>query len=73
MKLNFSTSARGGIFLRILDESCNPIEGYSTCEIFGDSIDRIVDFDADLNALQGKTVRFEFTLSDAEIFSVTFE
>lgn len=73
LKLNFSTSARGGIFLRILDESCNPIEGYSTCEIFGDSIDRIVDFDADLNALQGKTVRFEFTLSDAEIFSVTFE
>jgi hypothetical protein len=73
LKLNFSTSARGGIYLRILDVNNVPIEGYSTCEIFGDSIDRIIDFDAPLSALSGKPVKLEFTMSDAEIFSMTFE
>ena len=73
LKLNFSTSARGGIYLRVLDENNIPIEGYSTCEIFGDSLDRVVDFDAPLSALNGRTVKFEFTMSDAEIFSMTFE
>ena len=73
LKLNFSTSARGGIYLRILDVNNIPIEGYSTYEIFGDSLDRIIDFDAPLSALNGKAVKFEFTLSDAEIFSMTID
>lgn len=73
LKLNFSTSARGGIYLRILDEYNIPIEGYSTFEIFGDSIDRIIDFDKPLSELSGKAVKFEFTMSDAEIFSMTFD
>ena len=72
LKLNFSTSARGGIYIRILDVNNVPLEGYSTYEIFGDSLDRIIDFDAPLSALNGKAIKFEFTLRDAEIFSMTF-
>ena len=72
LTLNFRTSARGGIFLRILDEKNLPVEGYGTCEIFGDALDRIVDFDRPLAELQGKTVRFEFTMRDAELFAMRF-
>ena len=73
LTLNFATSARGCIYLRILDEHNTPIEGYSTCEIFGDSIDRVIDFDKPLGELSGKAVKFEFTMSDAEIFSMSFD
>jgi hypothetical protein len=70
--LNFRTSARGGIFLQILDEKGLPVDGYRTCEIFGDSPERIVDFDRPLSELQGKTVYFEFTMRDAEIYAMRF-
>lgn len=70
--MNFKTSARGSIYLSILDELGNAIEGYSTCELFGDSINRAVDFDRPLAELQGKRVIFNFTMSDAEIFSLKF-
>jgi len=73
LRLNFSTSARGGIYLRVLDEYNIPIEGYSTCEIFGDSVNRVIDFDKPISELSGKAIRFEFTMSDAEIFSMTFD
>ena len=73
LKLNFATSARGGIYLRILDEYNLPIEGYSTCELFGNSVERVIDFDKPLSELNGKIVRFEFTMRDAEIFSMTFD
>jgi hypothetical protein len=72
LSMNFKTSARGSIYLSILDELGNPIEGYSTCEMFGDSINRTVDFDKPLSDLQGKKVIFNFTMSDAEIFSIRF-
>jgi hypothetical protein len=72
LSLNFRTSARGGIILRILDEYSHPIEGYTTCELFGDSVERIVDFDKELSLLCGRKVIFEFTMSDAEIFSMKF-
>ena len=72
LRLNFRTSARGSIYLQILDENNAPIEGYSTCELFGDSVDRIVDFDKPLSALQGKAVRFRFVMQDAEIYALRF-
>ncbi len=73
LKLNFRTSARGGIVLQILDEKNLPVEGYRTCELFGDALERIVDFDRPLSDLRGKTVRFEFTMSDAELYAMRFE
>lgn len=72
LTLNFRTSARGSIFLRILDEKGQSIEGYTTCELFGDALDRTVDFDRPLAELHGQTVRFEFSMSDAEIFAMRF-
>ena len=70
LTLNFRTSARGSIFLRILDDKNLPMEGYSTCELFGDALDRIVDFDKPLSDLCGKTVRFEFLMRDAELYAM---
>lgn len=72
LKLNFRTSGRGGIVLRILDERNVPIDGYTTYEIFGDSVERIVDFDKPLADLQGRRVSFEFTMRDAEIYAMRF-
>ncbi len=73
LKLNFRTSARGGMVLRILDGDGSPIPGYETCELFGDAEERIVDFDAPLSALRGRAVCFDFTMRDAEIFAMRFE
>lgn len=72
LKLNFRTSARGYIRLRILDFRGNPIQGYSTYEVFGDNTERIIDFEKPLGELQGKEVSFEFTMSDAEIYAMRF-
>ncbi|MBQ8743341.1 MAG: hypothetical protein IJZ03_08240 [Clostridia bacterium] len=71
--INFRSSARGGITVRILNEIGNPISGFTSCEIFGDSTDRIIDFDKDISELAGKTVIFEFSMSDAEIYSINFK
>ena len=72
LALNFRTSARGGMVLSILDEGGEPIPGYTTCELFGDSTERPIDFDAPLSALQGKVVRFSFFMRDAELFALRF-
>lgn len=73
LTLNFKTSARGHVYLRILDETGHAIEGYRTYEMFGDTIARPVDFEKPLSALGGKAVRFEFKMSDAEIFSMRLQ
>lgn len=72
ISMNFRTSARGGVYVRILDELSNPIAGYETCELFGDSVERIVDFEKPLEDLHGKKIRLEFTMSDAEIYALKF-
>jgi hypothetical protein len=70
--LNFSTSARGGINVKFLDEDGNVLEGYESCEIFGDSVSRRIDFESDLSKLKGRAVRLEFDIKDAEIYAMTF-
>lgn len=72
VSLNFRTSARGHLFLEILDESGAPIPGYSSCEYFGDSLERFVHFEQPLAALAGRPIRLKLTLRDGEIFSLTF-
>lgn len=69
LSLNFRTSARGEIVMKIIDERGNTIDGYTTCPLFGDSIERIVDFEKPLAELAGKTVRFVFEMSDAELYA----
>ena len=70
LTMNFRTSARGCIYLTVTDESNVPLEGYRTCEIFGDALDREIDFEKSLSEIQGKTVRLVFTMRDAEIYSL---
>ncbi|MBE6572288.1 MAG: hypothetical protein E7656_08590 [Ruminococcaceae bacterium] len=72
LSINFATSARGYIIIRILDEDGNPIEGFATCELFGDTVSRTVDFEKPLAELWGKKVRFEFSMCDAQLYSMTF-
>lgn len=72
LSMNFRTSARGGIYVRVLAEDSNPIDGYASCEIFGDALDRVIDFDKPLAELHGKVVRLEFVMSDAEIYALRF-
>jgi hypothetical protein len=71
LELNFKTSARGYIYVSILDYYGKPIEGFTSYEIFGDAYDRPVYFDegAKLSNLAGTPIRLQFTMSDADIYS----
>lgn len=71
LSINFRTSARGYIYVRVLDEDGKQIDGFNSCEHFGDSLERIISFEKPLCELSGKAVRLEFTMSDAEIYSFT--
>ena len=70
LTLNMSTSARGGIYVNVLDSEGNAIEGYSSCELFGDTLCKPVSFPSPLEALRGKSVRLEFVMKDAELYSM---
>ena len=73
LSVNFRTSAFGSLRIKICDENGNPIEGYDSGNIFGDSVDRPVDFEKDLSSLSGKPVRLEIFLSDCDLYSFIFE
>jgi hypothetical protein len=69
MRLNFATSAAGGIKVSICDENGDALEGYESYTVFGDSVDRPVAFAKSVSELAGKTVRLRFKMKDAEIYS----
>ena len=70
LTMNFRTSARGCIYITVTDENRVPLEGYRTYEIFGDALDREIDFEKPLSEIQGRTVRLVFAMCDAEIYSL---
>jgi len=72
LAINFSTSARGGITVAVLDEDGTPLEGYESCELFGDSVKRMVDFDKPFSDLKGKPIRLSFSMRDGELFALHF-
>ena len=61
------------IALSICDENGEAIEGYKSYTIFGDTVDRPVEFEKPLSELAGKTVRLRFNLSEAHLYSFIFE
>lgn len=70
MRINFSTSARGGLYVTIRNEAGRSI---TTDEIFGDAIDRPVGFrDGKVADFAGKPVTIEFRMSDADLYSFRF-
>lgn len=73
LTINFATSAIGYVQIRILDAEGIPIEGYDSARLFGDSVDRTVDFEKKLADLAGKAVRLEISMSDADLYSFKFE
>ena len=74
LTLNFKTSGRGYIYVRVLDFYGKPLDGYTSHEIFGDAYDRPVIFPgcAELFRLEGMPIRLEFTMSEADVYSMSF-
>jgi len=68
LHLNFSTSAKGSIHVTL---HCGDAQLHS-CELFGNTLDRIVPFDGDLAPFSGKEITLEFTMSDADLYSMQF-
>ena len=75
LHLNFSTSALGWIYVDVLDANNKPLEGWHSCELFGNTTDRTVYFgdSKDVSSLQGKVIRLRFTMRQADIYSYQFE
>jgi hypothetical protein len=77
LKLNYSTSAAGGIRCEVQDAEGHPIKGLSlgdSIELFGDEIAGTIAWKggADLRACMGKQIRLRFVMRDADLWSVTF-
>ncbi len=75
LHLNFSTSALGWIYVDVLDANNKPLEGWHSCELFGNTTDRTVYFgdSKDVSSLQGKVIRLQFTMRSADLYSYKFE
>ncbi len=71
MLVNFSTSARGRMFVTLRAESGSELR---SVELFGDKVDRIVDFENGGNVadLAGMPVTVEFAMFDADLYSFRF-
>ena len=69
LEVNFATSAAGSLYISFLDNDGNRIVGYESCELFGDTVSRKVKFKKSLLDLNGKKVRMEILMSDADIYS----
>ncbi len=72
MRLNFATSALGGVTVAVCDENGDALDGYTSYTMFGDSTDRPVEFEKPLSDLKGKTVRLRFGMKDAQLYSFVF-
>ena len=72
LEMNFRTSAGGFVKVALTDEDGNVLEGFEDVRLFGDSIERPVDFIGDLAALNGKVVRMQLQMRDADVFSFKF-
>lgn len=72
MSINFATSCAGFVRIRLLDAEGKALEGYDSGCLFGDSIERNVQFEKPLDVLAGQTIRMEFSMKDADLYSFRF-
>lgn len=72
LRINFATSALGGVTISICDEDGKELEGYKSYTMFGDSIDRLVEFEKGLCHLIGKRIRLKIQMKDAHLYSFVF-
>ena len=75
LHLNFTTSAKGYIYVDVLDKNGNELSKETSFEIFGDSIDRKIYFadGSDFSKYQGKEIRLRFKMSEAKLYSMWFD
>jgi hypothetical protein len=75
LHLNFTTSARGYIYIDVLDCDGNIISADTSFEIFGDNIDRKIYFNNgdDFSGFEGKEIRLRFRMREAKLYSMWFE
>ncbi len=73
LEINFATPpCYGGMRIQICDENGKELEGYDSRNLFGDSVDRIVDFEKDAGDLQGTPIRLKIQLKDSSLYSFRF-
>lgn len=75
--LNFSTAAAGSLKVAILDEKGGALPGFSVDdadEITGDRLEGVATWrgSPDVSTLAGQPVRLQFSLTDADVFSIRF-
>ena len=71
LRLNFSTSAKGYVFITIIDVETGKTA--RTCELFGDKDDRLVHFEnAEVSEFAGKKVTLTFDMRDSKIYAFEF-
>ena len=73
MFVNLAASALGGLKITLLDKEGKALPGYTSHLLFGDSTNRPVTFEKDLQALVGQTIQIRFQLDDCHLYSYTFE
>ncbi|MBQ4119541.1 MAG: hypothetical protein IJD45_04035 [Clostridia bacterium] len=73
LNINFASSASGGLQIEILDKNGTAIEGYNSGILFGNSVNREIDFQKRLSDLIGQEIKIKFTLQDCHLYSYTFE
>ena len=73
LQINFATTIFGHVRIKVCDENGVEIEGYDSNVMFGNSVDRKVDFEKPLQALNGKTVRLKIEMKEAKLYSFMFE
>jgi len=73
LSVNFATSVLGYLIIDICDESGNEIDGYSSGRLFGNSLDRPVEFEKSLKALNGKNLRLRIKMKDCDFYSFIFD
>lgn len=72
LSVNFETSTMDHIRIIICDEKGCEIEGYDINLIFGNSVDRSVDFKKEVYLLKGKNIRLRIEIKDADLYSFVF-
>lgn len=72
LHLNFSTSAAGHIYVDVLDEFGDPIDGASSFEIFGDTIDRTIYLETGerFGKYSDTPIRLRFRMLEAKLYSL---
>ena len=73
LRINFASSAVGGVKITLCDEDGGELEGYASCTYFGDSTDCPVEFAKPLAELVGKKIRLKIKLQDTHLYSFIFE